>query len=423
MPLSNLRFKPGINRDRTDLAQMGGWYDGNFVRFREGYPEKLGGWQAETFDRYVGEATKLFVYSTADGAELAGLATTKKVYVRGGTSLYDITPIRATFVSTATDNCFTTNTTAGTEGQVLVTIVGHGATTGDFVTFSGAVTTNGITAAQLNLNFEVTVLTADTFTIQTAGTATSAGAGGGTGITAAFEINIGADSSVAGYGWGAGTWSRGAWGSGATLPAIVDVRLIFMDNFNNDLIFNLNDEGQIFFWQYDAAFSNRAVLLESIAGAIAVPQKTEKTLFAPSGHLLCLGASEFSQTSTAGAAISSITSTGTTATVTTGSAHGLSTGAYIVLSGQTTTAYSGEYQITVTSTTTFTYTLLASTTSPASVAGTYAVQNYSGGAFNPKLIRWADVNADIGPKPEVWKPELAISTAGTIVAPVTGLDV
>ena len=184
-----------------------------------------------------------------------------------------------------------------------------------------------------------------------------------------------------------------------------------MDNFNNDLIFNLNNEGQIFFWEYDAAFSNRAVLLESIAGAIAVPQKTEKTLFAPSGHLLCLGASEYSQTSTAGAAISSITSTSTTATVTTGSAHGLSTGDYVVLSGQTTTAYSGEYQITVTSTTTFTYTLFASTTSPASVAGTYAVQNYSGGAFNPMLIRWADVNADIGPKPEVWKPQLA-NTAG-----------
>ena len=411
MPLSKLKFRPGINRDRTDLAQMGGWYDGNLVRFREGYPEKLGGWQAETFDRYVGEATKLFVYSTADGAELAGLATTKKVYVRGGTSLYDITPIRATFVSTATDNCFTTNTTAGTEGQVLVTIVGHGATTGDFVTFSGAVTTNGITAAQLNLNFEVTVLTSDTFTIQTAGTATSAGTGGGTGITAAFEINIGADSSVAGYGWGAGTWSRRAWGSGATVPAIVTVRLIFMDNFNNDLIFNLNNEGQIFFWEYDAAFSNRAVLLSSIAGAIAVPQKTEKTLFAPTGDVLGVGASEYCQTSTAGAAIRSITSTSTTATVTTGSAHGLSTGDYVVLSGQTTTAYSGEYQITVTSTTTFTYTLLASTTSPASVAGTYAVQDYSGGAFNPMLIRWADVNADVGPKPEVWKPQLA-NTAG-----------
>ena len=113
MPLNKLKFRPGINRDKTDLAQMGGWYDGNFVRFREGYPEKFGGWQAETFDRYVGEAVKLYVYSTNTGAEIAGLATTKKIYVRAGTTLFDITPIRATFTSTATDNCFTTNTTAG----------------------------------------------------------------------------------------------------------------------------------------------------------------------------------------------------------------------------------------------------------------------------------------------------------------------
>ena len=410
MPLSKLRFKPGINKDRTDLAQMGGWYDGNLVRFREGYPEKFGGWQAETFDRYVGEAVKLYVYSTNTGAEIAGLATTKKIYVRAGTNLFDITPIRATFTSTATDNCFTTNTTAGTEGQVLVTIVGHGATTGDFVTFSGAATTNGITAAQLNLNFEVTVLTADTFTIQTAGTATSAGTGGGTGITAAFEINIGADSSIAGYGWGAGTWGRGGWGSGATVPAIVDVRLIFMDNFNNDLIFNLNNGGQIFFWEYDAAFSNRAVLLSSLPGAIAVPEATEKTLFAPSGHLLCLGASAYNQASTAGATITSITSTGTVATVTTATNHGLAVGDYVYLFNQTPTAYSGTYQITaVPTTTTFTYSIVTTTTSPAGAAGSYQKIIYSGGVFDSMLIRWADVNTDIGPLPEVWNPLLANS--------------
>ena len=231
MPLSKLKFRPGINRDKTDLAQMGGWYDGNMIRFREGFPEKIGGWEAATFTPYVGEAVKLFVYAIDTGAAIAGLATTKKIYIRAGTTLYDITPIRATFTTSttpSTNNCFTTNTTTGTEGQVLVTLAGHGATTGDFVTFSGAATTNGITATQLNLNFEVTVLTGSTFTIQTAGTATSAGTGGGTGITAAFEINIGADTSIAGYGWGAGTWGRGTWGSGATLPAIVDVRLVFM---------------------------------------------------------------------------------------------------------------------------------------------------------------------------------------------------
>jgi hypothetical protein len=168
-----------------------------------------------------------------------------------------------------------------------------------------------------------------------------------------------------------------------------------MENFNNDLIFNLNNEGQIYYWVYDNTFSNRGVLLSSIAGAIAVPEKTEKTLFASSGHLLCLGASAYSETATAGATISSITSSTTTATVTTGSAHGLATNDWVSLSGQTTTAYSGTYQITVTSTTTFTYTLPAATTSPASVVGSYEYINYSVGAFDPMLIRWADVNADI----------------------------
>ena len=412
MPLSKLKFRPGINRDRTDLAQTGGWYDGNMVRFRDGYPEKIGGWQAETITPYVGEATKLFVYSVDTGAEIAGLATTKKIYIRAGTLLFDITPIRVTYTTSttpSTDNCFTTNTTAGTEGQVLVTLASHGAETGDFVTFTGATAVGGITAPQLNLEFEVTVLGGNTFTIQTAGTATGVATGGGTSITAAFQINIGADTSVAGYGWSAGTWSRGVWGGSSVTPAIVNVRLVFMDNFNNDLIFNLNDEGAIYYWTYENTFSNRAVLLSSLTGAIAVPAGTEKTLFAPSGHLLALGASAYSETSTAGATISSITSATTTATVTTGSAHGLSTNDYVYLFGQTTTAYSGTYQITVTSTTTFTYTLLAATTSPASVAGSYQAIDYTGGTYDPMLIRFADVNADIGPKPEVWRPELANS--------------
>jgi hypothetical protein len=412
MPLSKLKFRPGINRDRTNLAQMGGWYDGNLIRFRDNFPEKIGGWQVETFDQYAGQAVKLYVYATQDGSEIAGLATTKKVYIRAGTTLFDITPLRVTYTTSttpSTNNCFTTNTTVGTEGQVLVTLTGHGGNTGDYVTFSGAVAVGGITAVQLNLNFEITVIDANTFTIETAGTATSVATGGGVVIVAAFEIDIGADSSIAGYGWGAGVWSRGSWGSGATIPAIQSVRLIFMDNFNNDLIFNLNNQGEIYYWVYDSAFSTRAVLLSSLSGAIAVPAETETTLFSPSGHLLCLGASAYSETSTAGETISGITSVGTVATVTTAVAHGLATNDWVSLSGQTPTAYSGTYQITsVPSTTTFVYTLLAAS-GAVTVAGSYQSVSYSGGTFDPMLIRWADVNADIGPKPEVWKPELANS--------------
>jgi hypothetical protein len=411
MPLSKLKFNPGINRDRTDLAAMGGWYDGNMIRFRDGYPEKLGGWQAETFTPYIGDATKLFVYSIDTGAEIAGLATTKKIYIRAGTTLFDITPIRVTYTTSttpSTDNCFTTNTTAGTEGQVLVTITGHGAETGDFVTFSGSVAVGGITAVQLDKEFEVTVIGANTFTIQTAGTATSAATGGGTSIVAAFQINIGADASIAGYGWSAGTWSRGVWGGASVTPAIVNVRLVFMDHFNNDLIFNLNDEGPIYYWTYNATFSNRAVLLSSLPGAIAVPTGTEKTLFAPSGHLLALGATEYSETSTAGVTIAGLVSVGTTATATTATAHGLSTNDWVYLYGQTPTAYSGTYQITVASTTTFTYTLPASAGTVTAV-GAYQAIDYTTGDYDPMLIRFADVNADIGPKPEVWRPELANS--------------
>ena len=412
MPLSKLKFRPGINRDSTNLAQMGGWYDGDMIRFRDGFAEKIGGWQVETFDRYVGEAVKLFVYAIDTGAEIAGLATTKKIYIRESTALYDITPIRVTYTTSttpSTDNCFTTNTTVGTKGQILVTLAAHGAITGDFVTFGGAAAVGGISSTILNNEYEVTVINGNTFTIETAGTATSVATGGGTSITAAFQINIGADSSIAGYGWGAGTWGRGGWGSGATVPAIVDVRLISMDNFNNDLIFALNNKGAIYYWNYNSGTSVRAVLLNSLTGSIAVPKENERILFAPSGHLLSLGASEYSETSEAGATISSITSSTTTATVTTGSVHGLSTNDYVFLFGQTTTAYSGTYQVTVTSTTTFTYTLPAATTSPASVAGSYQKLIYNVGTFNPMLIRFADVNTDIGPKPEVWKPELANS--------------
>ena len=412
MPLSKLKFRPGISRDRTNLAQMGGWYDGDMIRFRGGFPEKIGGWQAATITPYVGEAVKLFVYSLDTGADIAGLGTTKKIYIRAGTTLFDITPLRVTYTTSTTptsDNCFTTNTTVGTESQVSVTLTGHGATTGDYVTFSGAVAVGGITAPQLNLEFEVTVLDSNTFTIETAGTATSVVAGGGgTVIVVAFQINIGADTSIGGYGWGAGVWSRGTWGSGSIVPAIVNVRLVFMDNFNNDLIFSLNNEGPIYHWTYDASFGNRGVLLSSISGSIAVPQETETTLFAPSGHLLALGASEYNTASTAGATISGLTSVGTVATVTTSSAHGLTTNDWVDLFSQIPTAYSGTYQITVTTTSAFTYVLPAAAGSITAL-GTYQSVSYTGGVYNPMLIRWADVSADIGPKPEVWKPELANS--------------
>jgi hypothetical protein len=134
MPLSKLIFKPGVNRDQTNYASEGGWYETQWVRFRSGFPEKMGGWEPKNIGAYNGSARSLFSWSTTDSNILLGVGTDTKMYVGAGTNLYDITPIRATFTSPATNNCI--STTSGSK-TVVFTIAGYGGITGDFVTISG----------------------------------------------------------------------------------------------------------------------------------------------------------------------------------------------------------------------------------------------------------------------------------------------
>jgi hypothetical protein len=334
MPLSKLIFKPGVNRDQTNYASEGGWYETQWVRFRSGFPEKMGGWEPRNFVAYNGAARSLFSWSTTDNNILLGIGTNTKMYVSAGTSIYDITPIRATFTSPTTNNCIST-----TSGSRIVTVVisGYGGITGDFVTISG-VTGNpgGVPNAEFNAEHEITSVdsTTFTFTVTTAATSTASGVGG-TAITAAFQISVGYATATAGYGWGTSTWGRGTWGSGSTSAEYLPARLIFQDKFNNDLIFNIRDSN-IYYWAYTSAFNTRAVLLSDISGAIAVPQQVGKVLFAPSGHLLAFGCTNYDPTASG--------------------------------------------------------------------------PNYLG-TYDPLLIRWANVDADIGSEPENWQPTLT-NTAG-----------
>jgi hypothetical protein len=332
MPLSKLIFKPGVNRDQTNYASEGGWYETQWVRFRSGFPEKMGGWEPKNIGAYDGSARSLFSWSTTDSNILLGVGTNTKMYVGAGTNLYDITPIRTTFTSPATNNCI--STTNGSR-VITVTITGYGGTTGDFVTFSGVVgPIAGIPTSEFNAEHQTTYVDASTFTftVTTAATSTTSSQGG-TAITAVFQINVGPNTSTAGYGWGTGVWSRGTWGSSSTSPVFSPARLIFQDKFNNDLIFNIQGSF-IYYWEYTNAFNTRAVLLSSIPGAIAVPQQVGKILFAPSGHLLAFACTNYD----------------------------------------------------------------------ASASG----PNYLG-TYDPLLIRWANVDADIGPDPLNWQPTLTNS--------------
>ena len=206
MPLQKLQFRPGLNREGTDYSNEGGYFDCDKVRFRSGFPEKIGGWIRLSNDTFRGVARALWNWVTLNGANLLGVGTNLKYYIEQGGDYNDITPIRATFTHSSvptTDNCITT-----TNGSNVITInyPNYGGVSGDFVTISGAAAVGGISATELNAEHQITYVDLDTFTFTVASNATSTATGGGATITMAFQIQTGLDVFVTGTGWGAGTW-------------------------------------------------------------------------------------------------------------------------------------------------------------------------------------------------------------------------
>ena len=349
MPLTKLQFKPGINRETTSYSNEGGWFDGDKIRFRMGFPEKIGGWVKNSDNAFLGTCRALHPWVALSGEKYIGVGTGLKYYISEGGAYKDITPLRVassavTFaagadtldgaisaeaqsivmdsasgfptgggriligseqityggISSATlTGCVrgVNGTTAAAHSDgVAVTCCtlsvtdsdGHGALENDFVTFSGAATLGGvITANVLNQEYQVThVVSATVFQIEARAVATiseitttsglnptfvfantsDSGNGGGSSV-GAYQINTGLDTSVQGTGWGAGTWGRGTWDSASDLTAGGNtLRIWSHDNFGEDLLMNVRDEG-IFYWDKTNGVTTRAVSLSSLGVA------------------------------------------------------------------------------------------------------------------------------------------------------------
>lgn len=290
MPLTKLQFKPGINREGTNYSNEGGWFDGNYIRFTYGYPERIGGWEKVGSTQFVGTVRHLHDFTTLASENLLFMGSEKKIYLEDSGALNDITPIRSTVNLPA--NPINTSGGAGSGTVTVTTSSAHGASVGDFVTFASLTAVDGLTTGDLNKEHEVvTVPTTTTFTVDTGGSATSGGVdGGGSSGTAAFQIAIGLNSTILGPGWGAGTWGRFTWGSGAGSLAGNTLRLWFADDFGEDLICNIAD-GAIYYWDATNTVSTRAVLLSSRTGASDVPTVARKILVSDvDRHVLCFGA-------------------------------------------------------------------------------------------------------------------------------------
>jgi len=257
MPLQKILFKPGVNKENTRYTTEGGWYEADKVRFRQGNPEVIGGWQRISANTYNGVCRSLWNWVTLGFLNLVGVGTNTKFYIQNGGAYYDINPLRVTTALGA--NPFTGNGTT----TVTVTATSHGATTGSFVTFSGA---TGTYAATLNAEFQLTVVNANSYTITTT-SVVAAGATGGSAVLAAYQVNAGPAYAVPLTGWGAGSWGQTGttWGNGGTSSS--SLQLWNQINYGEDLVFGPRGGG-LYYWDATGGLTTRGVLLNSLGGTV-----------------------------------------------------------------------------------------------------------------------------------------------------------
>jgi|11BtaG_2_1085332.scaffolds.fasta_scaffold00365_3 hypothetical protein len=214
MPLTKLQFRPGINRDLTSYTNEGGWRDCDKVRFRLGYPEKIGGWEKYSSSTYLGSARSLHNWVALDGANYLGVGTNLKYYIEEGQSFNDITPIRST-------TSLGEVTFAATNGSSIITVTdaNNGSNQGDFVTFSNAQGLGGnITAPLLNKEHQITgVVDSNSYQITVSATANSSDTGaGGDGVGTVTSAGTAVAST------GIGTASKAAIGTGLGLVSFLN---------------------------------------------------------------------------------------------------------------------------------------------------------------------------------------------------------
>jgi hypothetical protein len=302
VPLQKLQLRPGVNRENTTYSGEGGWFDGDKIRFRSGFPEKIGGWQSISntdLYTYKGVCRNLWNWITLNSSNLLALGTEQKVYIENGGAYADITPIRNT--TTINTDPFTT-----TDGELLVEVedTAHSATVGTYVTFSGATAVGGL---DLNGEFEIVrIIDSNTYNIVSPTPATSTATGGGATVDADYQINAGNSVSTVSTGWGVGPWSRDGWGEEFSGTPLVqetnNLRLWTLDNYGEDLVLAPR-LGPIYYWAADTTPTPpRAVTLKSLTATAGfdddfVPNQVyEVKTSGVQRFTICIGANPYDPT-------------------------------------------------------------------------------------------------------------------------------
>jgi len=392
MPLSKIIFKPGVNRENTRYTNEGGWFECDKVRFRQGTPESIGGWERISFYNFIGICRSMWNWSTLAGLNLLGLGTSKKFYIESSGSYYDITPIRSTVTLGASPFLGNGTTT------VTVTAASHGATDGSYVTFSGA---TGTYANDLNNEFAISYVDANSYTI-TVGSIIPAGSTGGAAVVAAYQINIGSDIQQTQYGWGSLTWGAGNWGQTTSSNDSI-MRIWSQNNYGQDLVFGPKGSS-IYYWQANSGLTSRGVLLYqqggnvtfTVGSPVTAPALVTLTASLTDGTAVQFGATSLPTGITAGTTYYLFNVNGLTANL-------LDTnGAQVAVS----TAGTGVYISNLVDCPVVQNYLFVSDTSRFLFA--FGCNDYGSATMNPMLVRWSDQDNILE-----WTPD-ATNQAGSI---------
>jgi len=397
MPLQKVVFKPGVNRENTRYTNEGGWYESDKVRFRQGTPEKIGGWTQYSSYTFVGVCRLLWNWVDLSNILYLAVGTNLKFYVTYGTNYFDITPIRSTV--TLPNNPLRTDTTTNSGGSTTVevtTSLANGALVNDFVTLTGATVVAGVTVSG---EYQVTSIPSTTkFTIRVIGTASTSTSGGGASVVAAFQVNTGAAIQIPYSGWGAGPWNFGTWGNGGT--TVTNLQLWNAYNFGENLIFGPRGAG-IYYWKASTGTSVRGVLLSSQGGTVtftsASPTVVTFTIPLTEGTAVQFNATTSMPTGvTAGTTYYLYNVQGVTANL-------LNSSGAIV---NTSSTGSGVYISNLVDVPLFQNYIIVSDASRFVIV--FGTNDYGGTTLDPMLIRWSDQE-----NPYEWTPD-ATNQAGSI---------
>lgn len=395
MPMKKLLFKPGVNQENTRLLNENGWYFCDKVRFRQGTPEKIGGWQQISNNTYQGVARSLWSWSNLSNIDYLGVGTNLKYYIMLGGAYYDITPVRATAALT---NPFST-----TSGFPTVNVydVAHGCSDGDFVILTSAATVGGLT---ISGEYQVTTVDVDNYTITASSNASSTVTqppGGGGAVTATYLLSGGPAIETPTAGWGAGPWGAGAWGIGES--STLNMRIWNHQNFGEDLLYGTKN-GAIYYWDASFGITNNTVTISVASPAVvtaplAVSNGTAISFYTlgamPTG--LSPGV-EYYVVNSAGTTFSLAATPGGTAINTTGAGSGTIS---ISVRGQPLTSLVGASDVPQSASL-----FLVSDTSRIVLA--FGCPDYGSSQIDYMLIRWSDQESAVN-----WTPA-ATNQAGSV---------